>query len=55
MRLLDIHHPYIPAAKTDVLETLKRIGWEPPSQDKRFQAKWAAYRHAAANNEVKIK
>jgi hypothetical protein len=55
MRLLDIHRPYIPAAKTNVLETLKRMGWEPPSEDKRFQAKWETYRHAATNNEAKLK
>jgi hypothetical protein len=55
MRLLDIHRPYIPAAKTNVLDTFKRMGWEPPSEDKRFQAKWEVYRHAATNNEVKIK
>jgi hypothetical protein len=55
MRLLDIDRPYIPAAKTNVLETLKRLGWEPPSEDRSFQEKWETYRHAATNNERKSK
>ena len=55
MRLTDIHRPYVPAAKTNVLDTFKRFGWEPPSEDLRFQAKWEVYRHAATNNERKSK
>jgi hypothetical protein len=54
MRGLDnIDKPYIPAAKTNILETLKRLGWLPPSEDPRFHEKWSTYRHLAARNEVK--
>ena len=51
-RILDINHPYIPAAKTNVVDTLKRFGFEPPSEDKRYQEKWRAYRNSFANNEI---
>ena len=32
----NIDKPYIPAAKTNIVETLKKLGWTPPSEDKRF-------------------
>jgi len=51
----DINRPYIPAAKTDIAATLKRLGFEPPSESKWFQEKWATYRNLAARNERKIK
>ena len=51
-RILDINHPYIPAAKTNVIDTLKRFGFEPPSEDKRYQEKWRVYRNSFANNEI---
>ena len=54
MAILDnISKPYIPAAKTSVLDTLKRLGWEPPSESPKIQKKWATYRHLAAKNEGK--
>jgi hypothetical protein len=49
----NIDKPYIPAAKTNILDTLKRLGWLPPSEDPRHQEKWATYRHLAARNEGK--
>jgi len=52
MRILDINRPYVPAAKTDVAQTLKRFGFEPPSEDLRYQEKWRTYRNAFANNEI---
>ena len=55
MKLTDINRPYVPAAKTDVLRTLMRTGWEPPSLDPRFQAKWKMYRSIAVRNEEKLK
>ena len=51
-RILDINHPYVPAAKTNVYETLKRFGFEPPSEDLRYQEKWRTYRNSFANNEI---
>ena len=51
-RILDINHPYIPAAKTNVYETLKKFGFEPPSESPWYQEKWRTYRNAFANNEI---
>lgn len=42
---------YTPSAKTNILETLRRVGFEPPSEDKRYQEKWTRYRNAMAINE----
>ena len=54
MRKLDnIDWHYTPSAKTNILETLRKCGFEPPSEDKRFQEKWARYRNAMAINETK--
>jgi hypothetical protein len=46
---MDFH--YIPSAKTNVLDTLRKLGFEPPSEDKRIQEKWNRYRNAMAINE----
>ena len=55
MKLLDnINWQYVPAAKTNILETLKKCGFEPPSESKQFQEKWARYRHAQVINEKKV-
>jgi hypothetical protein len=54
MGVLDnINKQYVPAAKTNVLETFKRLGWVPPSESPKIQKKWANYRHLAARNEGK--
>ena len=54
MRKLDnIDWHYIPAAKTNILETLRKMGFEPPSEDKRYQEKWSRYRNALSINETK--
>lgn len=50
-KLDDINWRYTPAAKTNIAETLRRLGFEPPSEDKRYQEKWARYRNALAINE----
>ena len=55
MHLMDIDRPYIAAAKTNVFETLKRVGWKPPSEDKEMQKKWKMYRSAVIQNEEKLK
>jgi hypothetical protein len=51
-RILDINHPYIPAAKTNVIDTLKKFGFEPPSESPWYQEKWRTYRNSFANNEI---
>lgn len=54
MRKLDnIDWHYTPSAKTNILETLRKCGFEPPSESKWFQEKWARYRNAMAINEQK--
>lgn len=50
-KLDDINWRYTPAAKTNIAETLRKLGFEPPSEDKRYQEKWARYRNALAINE----
>lgn len=49
--LLDPNFQYIPAAKTNIADTLRRLGFEPPSEDKRYQKKWETFRFLAALNE----
>lgn len=49
--LQDINKRYIPSAKTNILDTLKRAGFQPPSEDKAIQKKWELYRHLATRNE----
>ena len=51
LRLLNIDNKYIPSNKTNVLETFKRLGFEPPGEDPRYQAKWRRYRFSNAINE----
>ena len=53
MKLDNIDFKYTPAAKTNIMETLRKMGFEPPSEDKRFQEKWARYRNALAINDTK--
>jgi hypothetical protein len=52
MRKIDnIDWRYVPAAKTNIAETLKKMGWTPPSEDARFQQKWNTYKHLAWRND----
>jgi hypothetical protein len=51
--LTDINRKYIPAAKTNVLETLKQHGFVPPSETVEAQEKWFKVRNCAVINEVK--
>lgn len=43
-RLLDKEFHYIPAAKTNVVETLQKFGFQPPSKTKEHQQKCEIYR-----------
>jgi hypothetical protein len=54
-RLDDINWKYTPASKTDINETLRKFGFELPSESKWHQEKWARYRNAATINERKSK
>ena len=50
-KLTDFDFKYVPSAKTNVLETLKRFGFEPPSEDVKYQKKWLRIRHSASIND----
>jgi hypothetical protein len=52
-KLTDFDFKYVPSAKTNVLETLKRFGFEPPSEDVKYQKKWHRVRNSATINEKK--
>ena len=45
------HQPYTPAVKTDVLETFRRQGWTPPSEQPETRAKWAYYKNLSNLSE----
>lgn len=45
-RILDPDWQYTPAAKTDVLETFRKHGFVPPTEQK-LRAKWEAERNNA--------
>ena len=51
--ILNIHHKYTQAAKTNILETFRKVGYTPPSEDLRFQEKWFKVRNCGMLNEVK--
>jgi hypothetical protein len=51
IKLLDVNFAYVPSAKTDISKTLKRIGFQLPSEDMRYQEKWSRVRNSAAINE----
>jgi hypothetical protein len=42
--LLDKEFKYTPSSKTNVAETLRRLGFQPPSQTKEHQKKCEIYR-----------
>jgi hypothetical protein len=50
-KLFDINFQYVPSAKTNVLETFKRLGFDLPSEYKRYQEKWRRIRNSAVINE----
>jgi hypothetical protein len=51
MEILNVNFKYVPSAKTNVLDTLKRFGFEPPSEDVKYQKKWHKVRNLAAIND----
>ena len=51
IKLFDINFQYVPSAKTNIVETLKKVGFTLPSEDKRYQEKWRRIRNSAAINE----
>lgn len=42
--LLDPQFKYTPSASTNILETLRRLGFQPPSECKERREKWELYR-----------
>jgi len=51
----DIYRPYIRSEKTDIVSTLKKMGWIPPSDNPLIQEKWATYRNLQTINEENSK
>jgi hypothetical protein len=51
IELLNVNFKYVSSTKTNVLETLKRFGFQPPSEDAKYQKKWHRVRNSAAINE----
>jgi hypothetical protein len=51
IELLNVKFKYVSSAKTNVLETLKRFGFVPPSEDIKYQKKWHRVRNSAAIND----
>ena len=54
-RVDDVNFVYVPATKTNVLDTLKKFGFEPPSESKWMQEKWTRYRNCLAINNGDLK
>jgi hypothetical protein len=50
-QLLKINYKYITSAKTNVLDTFRRLGFMPPSEDKQYQEKWKRFRNSNSINE----
>jgi hypothetical protein len=42
------HKAYVPAVKTDVMATFKRLGFVRPSELPEYQAKWNYYKSLRA-------
>ena len=53
-RVDDVNFVYVPAQKTNVADTLKRFGFEPPSESKWMQEKWNRYRNCLAINHKEL-
>ena len=51
MSIEDIKKHYVPSQKTDVLATLIKNGFQPPSECKKTQRKWEIYRNLLSRNE----
>lgn len=45
------YHHYTPSLQTDIMVTLRKFGFVPPSEDKAMQEKWKYYRECGWNNE----
>ena len=45
------YHPYTPSLATNILETYRKAGWTPPSEDPKIQEKWEYYQNCAWRKE----
>ena len=43
------YHLYKPSVATNILDTFKKFGWTPPSEDPAIQAKWEYYKNCEWN------
>lgn len=49
------HKPYTPAVKTDIVKTLRRNGFVPPSELPEYQQKWDYYKSLNRQSEEALK
>lgn len=47
----NINWKYVPAAKTNLSDKFKELGWIPPSEDPRFIEKFNTYKHLLWRND----
>ena len=45
------YHQYEPAVNTNILDTFRKAGWVPPSQDPKIIEKWNYYQSCAWRKE----
>lgn len=46
-------HPYEPSVSTNILETFRKMGWVPPSEDPKILEKWKYFQECAWRKENK--
>ena len=49
------YHQYNPSVKTNIMETYRKAGWTPPSEDPKILEKWRYYQSCAWRNEEQTK
>lgn len=47
------YHHYDPAGTTHIINTFRKAGWVPPSEDPAYLAKWEYYKNAEYNKETR--
>lgn len=45
------YHQYKPAVNTNIMDTLRKFGFVPPSETAEAHAKWKYYKECGWNNE----
>jgi hypothetical protein len=48
------YHQYNPAVQTNIMETYRKAGWTPPSEDPAILEKWRYYQDCAWRKEQDV-